>query len=151
MEKRSEARHVKIALQRKLNHLFRKTKRSSTDSAPDAAEDPLTPAEDKETEKDQEPEVKSAQNCSEKEEEDVDSGALSLADLTSEETSPFVTRHAGSTPKVRIREWCLPFIRVVYFAEWESSRRYESDTSSGDQHVSHLGVLSVNNSIVCAH
>ena len=36
----------------------------------------------------------------EEEEEEGDGGALSLTDLESEQLSPFVTRHAGSTPKV---------------------------------------------------
>ena len=104
IEKRSEVRQTKVSLRRRLNHLLRKTKSGSS-----VGPESLNTSETEVTANDDNSELE--KKCSSpslecnvenhrEEHEEEDGGALSLADLESDQLSPFVTRHAGSTPKV---------------------------------------------------
>ena len=102
VEKRSEIRQTKVSLRRRLNHLLRKSK-SSSSVGPDTA----NTSEPADTTNNNLAHVAKCDfrnleiNVANQEEnEEEDGGALSLADLESDQLSPFVTRRAGSTPKV---------------------------------------------------
>ena len=102
VEKTSEIRQTKVSLRRRLNHLLRKSK-----SASSVGPDPSNTSETADTTNNNSEHVTKCEfpdleiNVANREEnEEEDGGALSLADLESDQLSPFVTRRAGSTPKV---------------------------------------------------
>ncbi len=103
VEKRTDPKQSKVSLKKKLNHLLRKRKDGLAES-----QDPSTSS----TESEEQPE--DVDDANQSVEEGEDGGALSLADLESDATSPFVTRHAGSTPKVAC---CLNFQAARLIAE----------------------------------
>ena len=92
-----------MSLRRRLNHLLRRTKSASSvgPEVLDTSETVHEEGDKLETVDDNVVDVyELGTSIVEEEEEEGDGGALSLADLESEQLSPFVTRHAGSTPKV---------------------------------------------------
>ena len=103
VEKRSEIRQTKVSLRRRLNHLLRKSKSASsvgpdTSNTSEAVDTTNNNLED--VIKCEFPVLEANADQDQEENEEEDGGALSLADLESDQLSPFVTRRAGSTPKV---------------------------------------------------
>lgn len=104
IEKRSEGVQSKVSIRRRLNHILRRGKSGSSVAA-EPSENVAEHDTDSGSEKEDVAGVSEEPARAEGDEEEADQadgGALSLSDLESDQLSPFVTRNAGSTPKVSL-------------------------------------------------